>query len=64
MKFGRHGVKLGFMEFQTLIDVNSLRNLLDRPGVAVLDCRFDLMNRKRDGTPIREDIYPGRVMST
>ncbi len=31
------------MTFQTLIDVDSLRGLLGRPKVVVLDCRFDLM---------------------
>jgi len=32
------------VEFQTLIDVESLRQLRGAPGVAVIDCRFDLMN--------------------
>ncbi len=32
------------MAFQTLIDVDSLRNLLGRPRVVILDCRFDLVN--------------------
>ena len=30
------------MDFTTLIDVESLRALLGTPGIAVLDCRFDL----------------------
>lgn len=30
------------MDFTTLIDVESLRALLGKPGVVVLDCRFDL----------------------
>lgn len=30
------------MEFTTLIDVDSLREALAAPGIAVLDCRFDL----------------------
>jgi len=32
------------VEFHTLIDVDSLRELQGTPGVAVIDCRFDLMN--------------------
>ncbi len=30
------------MAFTTLIDVGSLRALIGKPGIAVLDCRFDL----------------------
>ena len=36
--------KLRFMEFQTLIDVDSLQELLGGPRLAIVDCRFDLMN--------------------
>jgi thiosulfate/3-mercaptopyruvate sulfurtransferase len=32
------------MMFKTLIDVDSLQNLLGQPRLAVVDCRFDLMN--------------------
>ena len=32
------------MEFHTLIDVDSLQKLLGEPRLAVVDCRFDLMN--------------------
>jgi thiosulfate/3-mercaptopyruvate sulfurtransferase len=32
------------MMFKTLIDVGSLRNLLGEPRLAIVDCRFDLMN--------------------
>ena len=32
------------MEFQTLIGVDSLQKLLGKPRLAVVDCRFDLMN--------------------
>jgi thiosulfate/3-mercaptopyruvate sulfurtransferase len=32
------------MEFQTLIDADSLQDLLGNPTLAVVDCRFDLMN--------------------
>src|SRR6202051_607759 len=31
------------MTFKTLIDADSLKNLLDKPALAVVDCRFDLM---------------------
>src|ERR1700733_13464478 len=44
MKLIRHRAKLGFMEFQTLIGVDSLRELLGQPRLAVVDCRFDLMS--------------------
>jgi thiosulfate/3-mercaptopyruvate sulfurtransferase len=32
------------VEFKTLIDVDSLRKVLAMPGLAVIDCRFDLAN--------------------
>jgi thiosulfate/3-mercaptopyruvate sulfurtransferase len=32
------------MMFKTLIDVDTLQIMLGRPGLAVIDCRFDLMN--------------------
>jgi thiosulfate/3-mercaptopyruvate sulfurtransferase len=32
------------MMFKTLIDVDSLRKLLGEPQLAIVDCRFDLMN--------------------
>ena len=32
------------MAFSTLIEATSLRDLVGKPGVAVLDCRFDLAN--------------------
>src|SRR5580692_2454901 len=44
MQFARHRAKLEIMEFRTLIDVDSLQELLGKPQVAVVDCRFDLMN--------------------
>jgi thiosulfate/3-mercaptopyruvate sulfurtransferase len=43
MRFTGHRAKLGFMEFQTLIGVDSLRELLGKPRLAVVDCRFDLL---------------------
>src|SRR5260370_40543515 len=44
MKFVHRRAKLRFMMFKTLIDVDSLQNLLGQPRLAVVDCRFDLMN--------------------
>ncbi|HEX3396761.1 MAG TPA: sulfurtransferase [Steroidobacteraceae bacterium] len=32
------------MSFTTLIDAAGLRDLVDKPDTAILDCRFDLMN--------------------
>src|SRR5260221_11891542 len=44
MKFEHHRAKLRFMAYQTLIDVDALRELLGNPRLAVVDCRFDLVN--------------------
>jgi thiosulfate/3-mercaptopyruvate sulfurtransferase len=44
MKFIHRRVKLPFMMLKTLIDADSLRGLLGQPQLAVIDCRFDLMN--------------------
>jgi thiosulfate/3-mercaptopyruvate sulfurtransferase len=44
MKFVHHRAKLRFMVFKTLIDVDALQELLGKPRLAVVDCRFDLMN--------------------
>src|SRR3984893_4938173 len=43
MQLVQRRAKLRFMMFKTLIDVDSLRNLLGEPRLAVVDCRFDLM---------------------
>src|SRR3979490_2268404 len=43
MQFVHRRAKLRFMMFRTLIGVDSLQDLLGKPGVAVVDCRFDLM---------------------
>lgn len=40
----QHRAKLAFMEFHTLIGVDSLQQMLGEPRLAVVDCRFDLMN--------------------
>ena len=44
MQFVHRRVKLRFMTFKTLIGVEALQELLGRPRLAVVDCRFDLMN--------------------
>src|SRR5258708_24765514 len=44
MKFVHHRAKLRFMTFKTLIGVGALQELLGKPRLAVVDCRFDLMN--------------------
>ena len=44
MQFIHRRVKLPFMPFKTLIDADSLRGLLGQSQLAVIDCRFDLMN--------------------
>jgi thiosulfate/3-mercaptopyruvate sulfurtransferase len=44
MKFVHRRAKLAYMPFKTLIDADSLRGLLGDPRLAVIDCRFDLMN--------------------
>src|ERR1700736_3500381 len=43
MKFVHHRAKLRFMTFKSLIDADSLQDLLGKPHLAVVDCRFDLM---------------------
>jgi thiosulfate/3-mercaptopyruvate sulfurtransferase len=44
MTFVHHRAKLRFIMYKTLIDVTALQELLGKPGLAVVDCRFDLMN--------------------
>src|ERR1700681_2741640 len=44
MQFVHRRVKLRFMTFKTLIGVEALQELLGNPRLAVVDCRFDLMN--------------------
>jgi thiosulfate/3-mercaptopyruvate sulfurtransferase len=44
MQFLDRRAKLRFMVFKTLIDVDSLQELLGQPRLAVVDCRFDLTN--------------------
>lgn len=44
MKFIHRRVKLRYMEFHTLIDAQALRELLGDPRLAIVDCRFDLLN--------------------
>jgi thiosulfate/3-mercaptopyruvate sulfurtransferase len=42
MRFERHRVKLGSVDFRTTIDAASLQTLVGSPSVVILDCRFDL----------------------
>jgi thiosulfate/3-mercaptopyruvate sulfurtransferase len=42
MNFSPCRVKLQVVQYTTLIDSSSLARLVGKPGVAVLDCRFDL----------------------
>ena len=59
MKFTQHRAKLGFMEFHTLISVDSLQKLLGEPRLAVVDCRFDLMNPGAGRQAYLEAHIPG-----
>ena len=52
------------MEFTTLIDVESLREALAAPGIAVLDCRFDLAAPDAGRQAYLGGTFPARVMST
>lgn len=47
------------MEFTTLIDVDSLRALIGKPGIAVLDCRFDLASPEAGRQAYRRGHIPG-----
>jgi thiosulfate/3-mercaptopyruvate sulfurtransferase len=42
MQFNHRRAKLISMEYRTLIDADSLRQMLEQPDLAVIDCRFDL----------------------
>jgi thiosulfate/3-mercaptopyruvate sulfurtransferase len=44
MTLAQGRAKLRFMTFKTLIDVGSLQELLRKPQLAIIDCRFDLQN--------------------
>jgi thiosulfate/3-mercaptopyruvate sulfurtransferase len=44
MKFSRHRAKLDSMPFTTLIGAAALRELTGTPGLAVIDCRFNLLD--------------------
>ena len=43
MRFARHRAKLQIMPFHTLIDAATLQGLLGTARLAIIDCRFDLM---------------------
>lgn len=47
------------MDFTTLIDVDSLRLLIGKPGVEVLDCRFDLAAPEAGRQAYRRGHIPG-----
>src|ERR1700722_7797223 len=74
MKFHRRRAKLGFVAFETLIDVDSLQNLLAArtqvapmqaaptqtpPGLAIIDCRFDLKDPEAGRRAYLEAHIPG-----
>lgn len=44
MRFIHRRAKLRFMEFHTLIGAQALRERLGDPRLAIVDCRFDLLN--------------------
>jgi thiosulfate/3-mercaptopyruvate sulfurtransferase len=47
------------VDFTTLIDVDSLRALVGGPGIAVLDCRFDLAAAEAGREAYRRSHIPG-----
>lgn len=47
------------MPFKTLIDADSLRGLLGEPRLAVIDCRFDLMNPAQGREAYLKGHIPG-----
>jgi thiosulfate/3-mercaptopyruvate sulfurtransferase len=47
--------------FQTLIDVGSLRSLLGKPGLIVVDCRFDLQDPDAGRNAFLQGHIPGAV---
>ena len=59
-----HRAKLRFMMFKTLIDVDSLQELLGNPQLAVIDCRFDLVNPDAGRKAYLEAHIPARVTPT
>ena len=47
------------MIFSTLIDASALRDLVGKPGVAVIDCRFDLINSEGGRRAYLKGHIPG-----
>jgi thiosulfate/3-mercaptopyruvate sulfurtransferase len=47
------------MSFTTLIEASVLRDLIGKPDLAVIDCRFDLSNRSRGRAAYLEGHIPG-----
>jgi thiosulfate/3-mercaptopyruvate sulfurtransferase len=55
----QHRAKLRFMMIKTLIDVDSLQELLGNPRLAIIDCRFDLLNPDAGRKAYLEAHIPG-----
>src|ERR1700729_3705532 len=47
------------MAFTTLISAAALRNLVGKPDVAIIDCRFDLMNPEGGRRAYLQGHIPG-----
>jgi thiosulfate/3-mercaptopyruvate sulfurtransferase len=59
MTLAQGRAKLRFMTFKTLIDVDSLQELLGKPGLAIVDCRFDLLNPEAGRQAYLQAHIPG-----
>jgi thiosulfate/3-mercaptopyruvate sulfurtransferase len=59
MKFADRRAKLSTVPFSTLIDVEMLKGLLGQPGLAVVDCRFDLMRPEAGHEAYLQGHVPG-----
>jgi thiosulfate/3-mercaptopyruvate sulfurtransferase len=59
MHIARHRAKLGFMIFRTLIDAVALQRLLGTARLAIIDCRFDLMNPEAGHSAYMKAHIPG-----
>jgi thiosulfate/3-mercaptopyruvate sulfurtransferase len=59
MKFIHRRAKLSFMPFNTLIDADTLQGLLGKSGLAVIDCRFDLMQPVKGREAYLKGHIPG-----
>jgi thiosulfate/3-mercaptopyruvate sulfurtransferase len=59
MKFADRRAKLSTVPLSTLIDVEMLKGLLGQPGLAVVDCRFDLMRPEAGHEAYLQGHVPG-----